>query len=137
MPSDAKPLDLKLMTDKAGPTVVSTIATPGTISNSQTTYTWSIPNNINLSLGGGFGGGYYVELGGKAFSARSNSFTINPPTKTQTFTSDQTKRINTWYGKVNQYVDLSKKEWISDPDGVSGADRNKLDYCKKMVSKYC
>jgi len=43
---------------------------------------------------------------------------------------DKTPRIAYWYGKVNQHVD-SKGKWQTDPDGTSGADLDKLTYCKK------
>ncbi len=43
---------------------------------------------------------------------------------------DSTPRIAYWYGKVNQYIN-SQGDWISDPDGTSGADIDKLTYCKK------
>lgn len=71
------PLDMKLMTDKAGPTMVYLIAT-SSIQESQQGYSWTIPSNIDLSLGGGFGGGYYFEMVGKAFDLRSRDFSILP-----------------------------------------------------------
>ena len=38
--------------------------------------------------------------------------------------------ISYWWGKVNLH--LIDGEWITDPDGVSGADIDKLEYCKKF-----
>lgn len=43
---------------------------------------------------------------------------------------DATQRIAYWWGKVNQHVD-EKGNWVTDPDGKSGANINKLTYCKK------
>ncbi len=39
-------------------------------------------------------------------------------------------RIAYWYGKVNQHTD-AQGAWVSDPDGTSGANIDKLTYCKK------
>ncbi len=44
--------------------------------------------------------------------------------------SDTTPRIAYWWGKVNQHVD-SQGNWLTDPDGTSGANLDKLTYCKK------
>lgn len=44
-------------------------------------------------------------------------------------------RINYWWGKVNQHVDLATGAWVTDPDGVSGASLDKLAYCKKWYPK--
>ena len=46
-------------------------------------------------------------------------------------TSDLTPRISYWYGKVNQHVDVNNGVWVTDSDGTSGADLDKLTYCKK------
>ncbi len=46
-------------------------------------------------------------------------------------TTDTTPRIMYWSGKVNQHVDSKTGQWETDPDGVSGANINKLTYCKK------
>lgn len=48
---------------------------------------------------------------------------------TTSVSPDDTPRINYWWGKVNQHV--SGTSWVTDPDGVSGANLNKLEYCKK------
>lgn len=48
-----------------------------------------------------------------------------------TYTDDLTPRISYWYGKVNQHVSIREKMWQTDPDGVSGANIDKLSYCKK------
>ncbi|MDD3663253.1 MAG: hypothetical protein PHT84_05320, partial [Candidatus Pacebacteria bacterium] len=45
-------------------------------------------------------------------------------------TNDVTPRIMYWYGKVNQHIDANGT-WQTDPDGVSGANIDKLTYCKK------
>lgn len=52
-------------------------------------------------------------------------FTINLPTST-----DTTPRIMYFSGKVNQHTDV-KGNWLTDPDGTSGANLDKLTYCKK------
>jgi hypothetical protein len=43
---------------------------------------------------------------------------------------DTTPRIAYWTGKVNQHV-LSTGLWVTDPDGKSGSNIDKLTYCKK------
>ncbi len=43
---------------------------------------------------------------------------------------DSTPRIAYWSGKVNQHTD-STGQWLTDPDGTSGANLDKLTYCKK------
>jgi hypothetical protein len=68
-----------------------------------------------------------------------NLFTINQQSN---ITTDTTPRIAMWYGKVNQHTN-SNGEWVTDPDGVSGAGNysqwgsegygdRKLEYCKKF-----
>lgn len=42
----------------------------------------------------------------------------------------QIPRIAYWWGKVNQHVDTSGI-WVTDPDGKSGANLDKLSYCQK------
>lgn len=60
-----------------------------------------------------------------------SSFTINssqaypPPIQ-----KDSTARIAYWYGKINQHID-GEGSWISDSDGMSGANIDKLKYCQK------
>lgn len=44
--------------------------------------------------------------------------------------------ISYWWGKVNQHTNpglnnVNLNKWETDPDGVSGADLDKLTYCKK------
>ena len=36
-----------------------------------------------------------------------------------------------WGGKVNQHVDLVTGAWMTDPDGISGANIDPLIYCQK------
>lgn len=38
-------------------------------------------------------------------------------------------KIAYWWGKVNQHTESG--EWMTDPDGVSGANINRYTYCKK------
>lgn len=40
-------------------------------------------------------------------------------------------QISYWWGKVNQHVDLETGRWMTDPDGVSGANLDMLSYCQK------
>ena len=44
---------------------------------------------------------------------------------------DLTPRISYFSGKVNQHFNLGRDEWVTDPDGKSGANLDKLTYCKK------
>jgi len=44
---------------------------------------------------------------------------------------DVTPRVMFWYGKVNQHWNATKNAWETDADGVSGANVDKLEYCKK------
>ncbi len=49
-----------------------------------------------------------------------------------TSTTDLTPRISYWSGKVNQHVDVESSTWQTDADGRSGAELDKLTYCKKF-----
>lgn len=49
-----------------------------------------------------------------------------------TYTTDLTPRISVWQGKVNQHVDVDSSTWQTDADGRSGAELDKLTYCKKF-----
>lgn len=44
-------------------------------------------------------------------------------------TTIRTPRISMWYGKVNQHNENGK--WMTDPDGSSGGNLDKLVYCQK------
>ena len=46
-------------------------------------------------------------------------------------TSDITPRVMFWSGKVNQHVDQNGN-WQTDADGTSGANIDRLTYCKKF-----
>ena len=48
--------------------------------------------------------------------------------------ADEVPRIMFWLGKVNQHWDLDKNKWMTDEDGTSGADLNKLVYCQKFYA---
>ena len=39
--------------------------------------------------------------------------------------------VSYWWGKVNQHVDPVTHKWVTDPDGVSGANLDMLTYCQK------
>lgn len=41
------------------------------------------------------------------------------------------KKIMYWPGKINQHWDIASQKWISDPDGISGADIRESTYCAK------
>jgi len=43
---------------------------------------------------------------------------------------DITPKIAYWWGKVNQHIG-ENGTWMTDPDGVSGANLDKLAYCQK------
>ena len=45
-------------------------------------------------------------------------------------TPDRRSRISMWLGKVNQHNEDGV--WKTDLDGVSGANLDKLEYCKKF-----
>ncbi len=46
------------------------------------------------------------------------------------------RKIMYWPGKINQHWDISGQKWISDPDGVSGADISEGVYCKKWYPEF-
>lgn len=82
---------------------------------------------------------YPYSGSGSLYDASDNLFTINQQSN---ITTDTTPRIAMWYGKVNQHTN-SNGEWVTDPDGVSGAGNysqwgsegygdRKLEYCKKF-----
>ncbi len=56
---------------------------------------------------------------------------ITTPTEVEKPSSDMTPRINYWWGKVNQHMNIKTGLWETDPDGISGANLNMLDYCQK------
>jgi hypothetical protein len=65
------------------------------------------------------------------FSSHAHtSSTTSPAAKTK---SPRAKSgwISYWWGKVNQHVNSSTGQWETDPDGVSGADIDRLEYCRK------
>lgn len=49
---------------------------------------------------------------------------------TQTSTECVVARIGYWYSKVNQHIN-SNGDWVTDADGTSGADIDRLTYCRK------
>ena len=64
-----------------------------------------------------------------AYDFSDATFGINSTTNITT--NDTTPRIMYWYGKVNQHID-AQGNWQTDSDGVSGANLDKLTYCKKF-----
>jgi len=77
-----------------------------------------------------FGEKYKIKVEtqtGTASDLSDNLFTIKAPT---TISLDPTPRIAYYWGKVNQHTD-EKGNWVSDSDGKSGANLDKLTYCKK------
>ncbi|MEN9338395.1 MAG: hypothetical protein RI945_120 [Candidatus Parcubacteria bacterium] len=113
-------------------------------------FVWTIPNNqptatnyfISVVCGNPDGSNCSTGSGNIVYAITDDTdgnFTINGPT---TVVVDTTPRIAMWYGKVNQHTN-SNGEWITDPDGVSGAGNysqwgsegygdRKLEYCKKF-----
>lgn len=45
------------------------------------------------------------------------------------------KKIMYWPGKINQHWDIASQKWISDPDGISGADIRESTYCAKWFGE--
>lgn len=66
-----------------------------------------------------------------AYDAADNLSSQSGSVGAATSAVDTTLRIMYWSGKVNQHVDISGN-WLTDSDGVSGADLDKLTYCKKF-----
>jgi len=71
------------------------------------------------------------DISSTVYGVSDNLFTINDVATNSS--NDTTPRIMYWYGKVNQHVD-AQGNWFTDSDGMSGADLNKLTYCKKFFS---
>ena len=70
--------------------------------------------------------------GSAAVGPMSGSFTLS----SQCLSSDNAQlatlgKISYWFGKVNQHTDASGA-WQTDPDGTSGANLNKITYCRKF-----
>ena len=62
---------------------------------------------------------------------KPNPIFIGPPV----LEDNNVPRIMFWYGKVNQHWNIDKGVWETDADGVSGANLDKLTYCKKFYPK--
>ena len=75
-----------------------------------------------------------IETVKDANSCISYKCTTNTPVALpSTPTTDKTNRISVWQGKVNQHVVAGDVySWQTDADGLSGAELNKLAYCKKF-----
>jgi len=85
-----------------------------------TTFTMYVSNDS-----GCLGTVYSTSTGSKC-NYQTKSITV----KVNNNSLDSTPRIMYWYGKVNQHVDVYGV-WQSDPDGTSGANLDKLTYCRK------
>ncbi len=48
---------------------------------------------------------------------------------------DTHPRVMFWPGKVNLHYDVRLGRWMTDPDGVSGAGVNVLQYCRKFYPR--
>lgn len=48
---------------------------------------------------------------------------------------DTYPRVMFWPGKVNLHYDVRLRRWMTDPDGVSGAGVNILQYCRKFYPR--
>lgn len=66
-------------------------------------------------------------------TADEKTITVNPNDIAPS--GDTTPRIMFWWGKVNQHIDSATGKWLTDPDGTSGANLDKLAYCKKWFPK--
>ncbi len=88
--------------------------------------------NYQLSSGdqcAGYGKNYKISITAvndrNIYDHSNDTFTIQAVVPL-----DPTPRIAMRWGMVNQYVD-ARGNWISDPDGISGSNIDKLTYCKK------
>ena len=105
--------------------------TPGTA------YSYNDYYGFGFSSGSQCGTYHYVvsaqrRVGSSAAVAKEGSFTIGSPCSS----SDNAAlpvlgKISYWFGKVNQHTDANGA-WQTDPDGTSGADLDKITYCKKF-----
>lgn len=57
---------------------------------------------------------------------------LDSTSTTNIITDHKVPRIMMWGDNVNQHWDLEKGIWLSDPDGISGAQLDKLTYCIKF-----
>lgn len=48
---------------------------------------------------------------------------------------DNYPRVMFWPGKVNLHYDVRLGRWMTDPDGVSGAGVNILQYCRRFYPR--
>lgn len=89
---------------------------------------------------GVFGGSYGVtgsggmignNASGNIIAGNTLTIAATQYTATQYITPGTNPRIMYWWGKVNQHTD-ENGNWFTDADGVSGADLDKLTYCKKF-----
>jgi len=93
---------------------------------------------IGSTVYGVFGGSYGVTSSGGVIGNNAsgnlisgNTMTIAAIPTVQYIAPGTNPRIMYWWGKVNQHTDTNGN-WLTDPDGVSGADLDKLTYCKKF-----
>lgn len=77
---------------------------------------------------------YQVVYGPNASGYHMTDFAVFNVISSTVVIADSTPRIGYWYGKVNQHVD-SSGNWLTDPDGISGANLDKLTYCQKFYPK--
>ena len=69
-------------------------------------------------------------------SSSTSSSSGSSDTSSSSSSSINCAKISYWSGKVNQhYVIGATNGWRTDPDGSSGAQLNKLTYCKKWYPK--
>ena len=108
-----------------GMTTDSSFVTPVSGQSFSSTHSWSTNGVYSVKA-------KEVDSTGLS-SAWSSAAIYSTITITGTMTSavDTTIRIMYWWGKVNQHTDANGN-WLTDPDGVSGADLDKLTYCKKF-----
>ena len=91
--------------------------------------------HIGSTVYGVFGGSSGVTGSGGTIGNNASGNLISGNTMTVVATqytvTGTNPRIMYWWGKVNQHTDANGN-WLTDPDGVSGADLDKLTYCKKF-----
>lgn len=98
-----------------------------------TSFGWLVGNVINWGTIDTIApdGSYTIQVcrsGTEICDSSDSFFRITTPEVVPV--TDVTPRIMYWWGKVNQHIDANGN-WGTDPDGVSGANLDKLNYCKK------
>ena len=104
---------------------------PGTVYSHNNYY------GFGFSKGSQCGTYHYVvtaqrNSGSSAATVKEGSFTLGSSCSSADNSALSTLgKISYWSGKVNQHTDANGV-WQTDPDGTSGADLDKITYCKKF-----